>query len=367
MNIGNLKAEIVKFYDKVRAYRTLLLESRDPHIPKIIKNHEEIARQKTILIRDYAKLEVYIKKLGKNQLMNDGVWNIWYSPYDNAFSNDILVRTGPSIDAVINDLDYIIGKLEGMNSREFSTLLKSSKPASEKIVHPEAEKLIAKIEKAISLAEQKLLKGEELNELITDLKRFQPPKDVDEILKRKIEKIQREPNTAWSDTQGYAISGDKLLSPWRELFLELVVGSGTPSQKYFSPGSKDEIFEYLKTLIPGANSIKIYDNFIGDEILKLLEHTSKEAEIFILGRNFDSNFIKKLSAFIIYFNKNIKVKKSDASHARFYIVDGNVFNVDVSLRGHGVDKATLISPVIASEASKIINDYKIWWDIGTDV
>lgn len=372
MNYEEFKKDLESFQVAVKVYRSLLLESRNRSIPKIEINQELISEQRSNLNRMYGRLDVYISKLGKNPKLNDGVWNIWYSPYHNAFTNDVLIRVGSSVDAVINDLDYIFGRLDGMTEKEFTELLGSDKKNDVKGVpittKETANQLLKQIDDKIDLAKQKLLKGEELSELLEVLRKYEPSQDIGEIPRRKLEKISQEPNTVWKDDNGYAIGGESMLHRWREIFLEISSIETPSSQKYFPPGSRDEIFSYLKTLVPSGRVLKIYDNYLGEEILKLLEHISPEAEVYLLGRELDSKFLKKLPAFATYFEHNIKVRKTAGeAHARFYIIDDSVFNVDVSLRGGAADRATIISPVVKEEADKIMKDYDKWWKSATDV
>lgn len=49
------------------------------------------------------------------------------SVYANAFSADILLRVGPSLDAVLQDLDYILGKLDSMSDLELGPLFDGHK------------------------------------------------------------------------------------------------------------------------------------------------------------------------------------------------------------------------------------------------
>lgn len=372
MNIQECRKELAIFQEAVKEYRSLLLESRNPSIPKIEKNQGVISERRSQLNRMYGQLEAYIIKLGKNPKMNDGVWNIIYSPYSNAFTNDILLRVGPSVDAIINDLDYIFGRLDSMSEEDFSELFISEEKESVKEVpitsQKTAEQPLKQIEETIELAKQNVLKGEELSELLEVLKKYKPSQDVSEIPRRKLEKIQQEPNTVWQDENGYTQSGESMLHPWREIFAEISSLESPSSQRYFPSGSRDEILGYLKTLIPAGKVLKIYDNFLGEDILKLLEHASPNAEVYLLGRDLDSKFLTKLPAFSTYFECNIQVKKtSGESHARFYIIDDNVFNVDVSLKGGSADKATIISPVVKEEAEKIMKDYEKWWGSASDI
>lgn len=146
MKLSDLKGQIESFYQKVQSYRSLLIESRNPYIPEIEENHDKINEQKRILIRDYAKLESYIKKWGKDPKMSDGVHKIWYSSYDNAFSSDILLRVGPSIDAVLDDLDFIIGKLETENQEDVSVPTLPAKQISKEHQRIEEKELPDKTE-----------------------------------------------------------------------------------------------------------------------------------------------------------------------------------------------------------------------------
>ena len=371
MNIQECRKELVLFQEAVKEYRSLLLESRNPSIPKIEKNQGVISERRSQLNRMYGQLETYIIKLGKNPKMTDGAWNIIYSPYSNAFTNDILLRVGPSVDTIINDLDYIFGRLDSMSEEDFSELFRSEKEIVKEVPitsQETAEQLLKQIEGTIELAEQNVLKGEELSALLEVLKKYEPSQDVSEIPRRKLEKIQQEPNTVWADEEGYTQSGKSMLHPWREVFAEISSLESPSSQRYFPLGSRDEVFAYLKTLIPSGQVLKIYDNFLGEEILKLLEHVSPNAEVYLLGRDLDSKFRTKLPAFSTYFECNIQVKKTSGElHARFYIIDDNVFNVDVSLRGGAADKATIISPVVKEEAEKIMKDYEKWWSSASDV
>ncbi len=107
------------FRQGVMSYRDLLLASRDSAMPHIVRNHDLIDEAKSKLVRTFASLEKYIFKFGNNPKMNDGVWNVLYSPYSMAFSSDILLRVGPAIDGVIDDLDIVLGRLESSTDVDF--------------------------------------------------------------------------------------------------------------------------------------------------------------------------------------------------------------------------------------------------------
>ncbi len=134
MNKDHLTNEVSNFREAVENYKRLLLESRDSMMPEIVRNYEQISIGRTALVRKYASLEKYLDKLGKRPRMRDGVNPEYYPVYHNAFSTDILLRVGPSLGAVEQDLDYVLGKLDSMSEEEVAGLLRSGEPVDPKII-----------------------------------------------------------------------------------------------------------------------------------------------------------------------------------------------------------------------------------------
>lgn len=134
MNKEKLTEEISVFRDEVGLFKELLLRSRDSAMPEIVRNHDEIAGIRRALVRKYASLERYLDKLGKRPKMRDGVNPEYYPVYHNAFSTDILLRVGPSLEAIEQDLDYVLGKLESMSEDELTGLLKNKELADPKTI-----------------------------------------------------------------------------------------------------------------------------------------------------------------------------------------------------------------------------------------
>lgn len=124
MTLAELKTAISKFREKVQAYRDLMSESRDSIIPEIVRNGRQIAQMRSGLNAEHGRLEKYITKFGNNPRMNDGVNPYIYPVYSNAFSDDVLIRVGPSTDAVLQDLNYLTGKLNGLTEDEFAEALR---------------------------------------------------------------------------------------------------------------------------------------------------------------------------------------------------------------------------------------------------
>lgn len=138
MKRTELIEKITDFQKATIDYSKLLLESRDSVMPDIVRNHDLIDESKSKLSRTFAGLEKYIVKFGNNPKTNDGVWNVMYSPYNNAFTSDVLVRVGPSIDMVIDDLNIVLGRLESVTDEEFENKVsnKNIKPSKLEHIHP---------------------------------------------------------------------------------------------------------------------------------------------------------------------------------------------------------------------------------------
>lgn len=121
MNKNQLIQKITEFYEELRIYRGLLSKSRNSMV-QIVRNHEEIAAQRSNLNKKYGSLERYIKKLG-NYPMRSDVGGGPYPVYEVGLSTDILQRRGPCIDAAIQDLEYMLGRLEGMTDEEYQFVI----------------------------------------------------------------------------------------------------------------------------------------------------------------------------------------------------------------------------------------------------
>jgi len=127
MTLAELKTSISEFREKVQVYRDLMSESRDSVMPEIVRNGRQIAQMRSELNAEHGRLEKYITKFGNNPRMSDGVNPHIYPVYSNAFSDDVLIRVGRSTDAVLQDLNYLTGKLNGLTEDEFIEALRPPK------------------------------------------------------------------------------------------------------------------------------------------------------------------------------------------------------------------------------------------------
>lgn len=123
MTVQQLKVTISDFRGSVENYRDLLVKSRDDVIPRITRNREEIERMRKVLNGQYGRLHEYLKKLGKRPVLGEPATGNGYEAYGTAFSGDnLLMRVGPSINAVLQDLDYIAGRLDRMTEAELAAI-----------------------------------------------------------------------------------------------------------------------------------------------------------------------------------------------------------------------------------------------------
>lgn len=116
-----LKSKIESFYEVLKAYRELLSQSRDAMV-RIVRNGPELEKMRSDLNRNYGILSKYIKKLG-NYPMRSDVGGGPYPVYEIGLSADILQRRGPCIDGAIQDLEYILGRLEDLSEEEFDSIM----------------------------------------------------------------------------------------------------------------------------------------------------------------------------------------------------------------------------------------------------
>lgn len=125
MTTDELQQSMSGFLTRVKEYRTLLSNSRDA-TANIVANQKEIDEIRSKLIREYGGLEAYIKTFGNDPKRSD-VGGGPYPVYKTAFSNDILQRRGPCIDAVVDDLNYILGRFNHIDLDELNQALNTPK------------------------------------------------------------------------------------------------------------------------------------------------------------------------------------------------------------------------------------------------
>jgi hypothetical protein len=143
----------------------------------------------------------------------------------------------------------------------------------------------------------------------------------------------------------------------------LQIVSDDPKQIYLPEGSRLDLINFLRAKLLGAKIVKICDNYPSADQLEILELTGSDVAIQVLGQNIDTAFMEKAKGFKLYFKRNLEIKKTNSVHARFYIIDDEVFQVDSSLRNSGGNKATIINK-LEEAADQVRQDFEEWWSKG---
>lgn len=120
MTKEELKTAISEFYVLLMEYRELLAQSRDA-TARIVRNGTRLEEMRSNLNRKFGRISKYAKKIGNDPYSQD-IGGGPYPVYETALSTDILQRRGPCIDTALQDLDFILGRLESISDEEFDSL-----------------------------------------------------------------------------------------------------------------------------------------------------------------------------------------------------------------------------------------------------
>jgi hypothetical protein len=114
MKVRELARRIQKFHDDLAAHFELWGQSLDSTLPEYpIRNNAELSQQSSGLARQLGSLRRYLDNLGLHTVM--GTDYAQWDAYDSAVSNDVAIRKGSSIDAILPQLDQALGRLELLN------------------------------------------------------------------------------------------------------------------------------------------------------------------------------------------------------------------------------------------------------------
>ncbi len=101
----------------LRAYRALLVESRDPVVPRIVRNGQRLEQMRNGLNRGYGSVSGHISRLGGDERQ-----------FQIALSATELPRRGPHIDVALQTLEQILGRLEHTSNDEFNSIFTLRQP-----------------------------------------------------------------------------------------------------------------------------------------------------------------------------------------------------------------------------------------------
>ncbi len=117
MKVRELASRVQKFHDDLESHFALWSQSLQQPIPDYpVRNIEKLREQTNSLARQLGTLRPYIERFVQSTIMT--VMGQRWDAYDCAVSNDVSVRKGPSIEAVLPQLQQMLGRLESMNQDE---------------------------------------------------------------------------------------------------------------------------------------------------------------------------------------------------------------------------------------------------------
>jgi hypothetical protein len=114
MRVRELITRTQRFHNELEAHFDLWSHSLEQPIPDYpVRNIEVLREQMGSLARQLGTLRPYIERFTPSTLMS--VMGQTWDAYNSAVSNDVSVRKGPSIEAILPLLQQMLGRLEAMN------------------------------------------------------------------------------------------------------------------------------------------------------------------------------------------------------------------------------------------------------------
>jgi len=134
LKVRELALKVQKFHDDLAAHFDLWQRSLEQPLPSYpVRNIENLRDQMNSLARQLGTLRSYIETLTQTTMMA-AAGQTW-DAYDSAVSNDVAIRKGSSIEAILPQLQQMLGKLDSLNpdsdcSEDFSPQRKSPQTVS---------------------------------------------------------------------------------------------------------------------------------------------------------------------------------------------------------------------------------------------
>ena len=114
MKVSELISRVQRFHDDLEAHFDLWRQSLQQPLPDYpVRNNAELREQMNSLARQLGTLRPYIEKVTQTTTM--GVMGQTWDAYDSAVSNDVAARKGSSIEAMLPQLQQMIGRVESLN------------------------------------------------------------------------------------------------------------------------------------------------------------------------------------------------------------------------------------------------------------
>jgi hypothetical protein len=127
MKVRDLASKLQKFHDDLELHYDLWRPSLDQPIPDYPRrNVAKLKEQSKSLARQLGALRPYIEQLTPTTML-EMAGRSW-DAYDSAVGNEVAIVKGSSIDAVLPQLQQMLGRLESMNQDAEFSLERAARP-----------------------------------------------------------------------------------------------------------------------------------------------------------------------------------------------------------------------------------------------
>jgi hypothetical protein len=234
---------------------------------------------------------------------------------------------------------------------------------------------IQMINDLVELGDEGLARSKEVSALRTGLSTLLDELvDLDSVPGRKYDRWNRQ--TRWHEVSrdGFAMPSEiDELREYKPFLIELL-GEEQPNDN-FQVIKKNRLFDgrmaIRRYLEQAKSNIDIHDNYIGREIIDIIQPYAENGNIQIRVTTKVSKLKtyqkSDLLAFLQQYS-NVSIRNSDDSHARFFIIDSDkVIKSGASLKDLGKDLDTISEVTEKSAKEDLINNFEEWWSNGDDL
>lgn len=116
MKVRDFKNQLEEFRTELNSHSDLWLVSLDQPLPDYpVRNIPQLKEQMSALARKLGRLRPFIDRFASATVMQLPATGQQWDIFDSAVGNDLCLRKGPSLEGAIQQIDQILGQLDGMN------------------------------------------------------------------------------------------------------------------------------------------------------------------------------------------------------------------------------------------------------------
>jgi len=243
----------------------------------------------------------------------------------------------------------------------------------------EIEKLLTSLERQNELANRKLLRQEEVQNLLNGFdQKVLSLLDEDSIPHRIYEAgvigkplYWRESFSKLADQDDHnkiLIRIELLKKVLKELEPDFLKGDDDKHEFYFRKGETYESQKRLYFIMKKAQkSLYIIDQYLDETVLPFIDSLDEHIRIKLLASKRGGIF-EHLYNELIKIKLNVEAKSKTDCHDRFIIIDNyDVWDLGTSINGYGKSAFMLKKVTNQDQKQKLMNDFNKWWDTGQEL